>query len=554
MSAPQLSDDDLEAEAILSDTDFEDAIVGRSNASEDSNVSDDEVRTDGETHYNCMCALCKRCLICGSEKGNCTCSPRDYTGLMTGIYRDVSVYATTVSAFLQYRDSPLPKLPPGEYLPKVKLCLIKGNGCHKKYSNWKETATGKAAMERSTLQELPSTPKLREKPVKSQRAPNKVKVSHFTEEASSAAKGDDRNDAPTKETSDSKKRKDAQLSVSLHTCINSKGVSTLIESVKLAIPDVESFEDLWKYLETNLEKWNNLLWDRSKFYYTEGVSKSPNFYAIHNWLQFTGFLELVHTALPSKKPILIIRQVREQPSSKAHSADSGKQDADLEKHSGSWMSSRTGRMLSLLQKLDDLYSNNCAENPSGCLHDNIDGVDVHLRLTSDMKSGWAAQIGGKVEGVDLHTPPTSLDEFNLENYKPVQKQWSKKRSIQGVLQTAVAAPVNASNLPLPEMQSSAPANGGQPRTIRFFRRTADSTVASMTGRLCFEESDTVASMLKKARFPTVIPGKLLSAWEMGEDSDRQFLFDGNLKTTLNREHTDILIKAEDESTEPVFFY
>ncbi|KAJ3248022.1 hypothetical protein HDU77_008266 [Chytriomyces hyalinus] len=508
---------------------------------------------DPEIHYNCMCALCKRCLICSSEKGNCTCSPYDYTELMAGIYRDVSVFFTTVSVFLRYRNSPLPKLPPGEYLPKVKLCLQKGNGCHKKYSNWKETVMGKAAMEQSTSQELLFTPKLHEKPAKSQRAPKKVKVLNFAEEASSAAIGDTVNDASPKETSASKKQKNAQLSVSLHMCPNSKGVSTVIESMKLAIPDVESLEDLWKHLEINLDSWDSCLWARSKFYYTEGASKSPSFYAIHNWSQFAGFLELVHTAMPSKKPILIIWQLRE----KLPSTGSGKQDLDLEKHSGSWMSSRTGRMVSLLQKLDGIHSKKCVENPTGCLHESIDGVEVHLRLTSEMKAAWAAQIGAEVEGVDFHSPPTSLDDFNLENYKPVRNQWSRKQSNQGVLQTAVAAPANASNLLLPERQSSAPANADiriQPRTIRFFRRAADRTVTSMTGRLCFEESDTVASMLQKAKFPTVIPGKLLSAWEMGEDSDRQFLFDGNLKSTLNREHTDILIKAEDEPTEPIFFY
>ncbi|KAJ3264688.1 hypothetical protein HDU77_007883, partial [Chytriomyces hyalinus] len=134
---------------------------------------------------------------------------------------------------------------------------------------------GKAAMEQSTSQELLFTPKSCEKPAKSQRAPKKVKVSNFAEEASSAAIGDTVNDALPKETSDSKKRKNAQLSVSLHTCPNSKGVSTVIESVKLAIPDVESLEDFWKHLEINLDSWDSCLWDRSKFYYAEGASKSP---------------------------------------------------------------------------------------------------------------------------------------------------------------------------------------------------------------------------------------------------------------------------------------
>ncbi|KAJ3381966.1 hypothetical protein HDU80_001658 [Chytriomyces hyalinus] len=92
-----------------------------------------------------------------------------------------------------------------------------------------------------------------------------------------------------------------------------------------------------------------------------------------------------------------------------------------------------------------------------------------------------------------------------------------------------------------------------PQTIQFFGRpSADAPISKITGKLSFEESDTVATMLRKAGFD--IYNKVLIAWELGAESDWQFLFDGKLKATLTKEHTDILIKAEEVAPSNFIFH
>ncbi|KAJ3378200.1 hypothetical protein HDU80_002942, partial [Chytriomyces hyalinus] len=223
---------------------------------DDADKLDKSVDVPPAIHCHCICALCNLCLRCGDPTVSFLCkSDCGFLQLKTGIFKDISVLATNVTTFLQHCNHPLPKLQHGQYLPKVKLCSVKGNGCHKRYSNWKASVMGKASapgpLATSTpTRQLPVTPQMRKKPAKSQKAPKKVKVSQPITILDPSK--DAENESPKQETSAIKKESTVQLSVSLHAPPNSKGVSTVIESAKIVLPDVNSIEKVWDHLDKNL--------------------------------------------------------------------------------------------------------------------------------------------------------------------------------------------------------------------------------------------------------------------------------------------------------------
>ncbi|KAJ3389384.1 hypothetical protein HDU80_011497 [Chytriomyces hyalinus] len=242
-------------------------------AAEDNEAEDNEAEVYPAARYQRVCALCNCCLSCGDATVDCICAYRSGNiELNFKIYKDVAVHGTSIAAFLQYRNVPLPNLPPGHYLPKVKLCSSKSKGCHKKYSNWKETGLGKASEHShfpaaSSRPDLPITPQSQthKKPVQSQQAPKKVKVANYAAKLVLNPKGDAENDPPLKETVEN----DALLKETTDTKKQKTGVSTAIETVKIVPPDVGSLVDMWAYLESNLEAWEPASWDRSKLHYTE---------------------------------------------------------------------------------------------------------------------------------------------------------------------------------------------------------------------------------------------------------------------------------------------
>ncbi|KAJ3234271.1 hypothetical protein HDU77_000432, partial [Chytriomyces hyalinus] len=338
-----------------------------------------------------------------------------------------------------------------------------------------------------------------------QQAPKKVKVSKNkakivlvpkgdveSDAASKEAieiKDDVENDPPSKEAIETKKQKtgnivliihliSVHMSVSLHGPVI-KGISTAIETVKIVIPNFESLEDVWEHFETNFKDWEPASWDRTKLHYTEAFDHAD-------------------TVLTTSK------------------------------------------------KLEAAHANKCLENPDGCLHETVNGMTVHLQLTVRMRGAWVKQITAGTPGVDLQHPPTSLDSFNLENYKPAQsaqRKWSQNVPNLGPLKRTHAASGNLLNVRPPEVPPPAVAQIAiVPQTVRFFgRAAADAPISQITGKLSFEESDTIASLLFNAGYN--VDKKGLVAWEM--DADRQFLFDGKLKSTLTSVHTDIFIKAEE---------
>ncbi|KAJ3239364.1 hypothetical protein HDU78_002878 [Chytriomyces hyalinus] len=175
-------------------------------------VEDDKVKLIDTTRYRFNCALCNLCLRCGDIEVDCICTLCSANSeLKIEMYKDVATHGTSISVFLQHCHCPLPTLPPGQYLPKVKLCSYNNKGCHKKFSNWKETLMGKASMRSpfpaaSTSQNPPATPQTRQKPVKSQQAPKKVKVAKSTAKIV-LPKADAENDPLAKETTEIKKEK-----------------------------------------------------------------------------------------------------------------------------------------------------------------------------------------------------------------------------------------------------------------------------------------------------------------------------------------------------------
>ncbi|KAI8828303.1 hypothetical protein BJ741DRAFT_582962 [Chytriomyces cf. hyalinus JEL632] len=271
------------------------------------------------------------------------------------------------------------QLLPGQLLLKIKLCSLKGKGCHKKYSNWKDTAVGRAASQAplavATTVDHPVSPQNRKKPAKCQKAPKQVKVSNSTETENLDPDEDaENNPQPIKKVAPAKKRKD------------------------------------WV------------------------------------WPQVVNFIEMFETSTPTKKPILIIRQ-------------------GAENNSPAFFHSLThGSVIDQAEK-----------NPEGCLHDFKDGVKVHLKLTTQMKIAWVAQIlivskVGKIAGVDLHNPPTSLDTFNLERYKPARSKWGRLSSSEPVQEKTDGA---SEDHPSPKVKAEPRI---EPQTIRFFRRDFDGTV------------------------------------------------------------------------------
>ncbi|KAJ3231671.1 hypothetical protein HDU78_007586 [Chytriomyces hyalinus] len=555
MSDPKLSDIDWESDAGMVTADENNPIVhgyqsDEDNQSDKDNQSDEGVKFLPAVHFHRFCALCTLCLRCGEGKANCLCvDDHGSYGLKAEIYKDITIEGTPVATFLSYRSSPLPQLLPGQLLRRIKLCSYKGNGCHKKYSNWKDTAAGREAIESamespitvSKTVDLPLMPQTREKPTRRQKAPKKAKVSKII----TLDHDEDAENGPLPiKTTPAKKETTVQLSVSLHTSANNRGISTCIYSAKVVMPAVTSLEELWDHLEKSLEAWEPHRWDRNKLHYIEGNTKSPTIYVIRGWLQFVNFLEMFETSTPAKKLTLIIRQVA------SDGQESGKKDG----RSRGTVLDRADSMITATDRLAAVYNKKCAENPDSCLHDNKNGVQVHLRLTTEMKIASVTQIVAKTVRVDFHNPPTSLDAFNLEHYKPARNKWSSTLSKEVVQQNTECASGSASTI-IQFKKPSPKANAQlrvEPQTIRFFGRNVDSTVYAMTGKIAFEESDTISTMLLKAEFPTKIAGKRLSAWE--KDSDRQFLFDGKLKSTLTHEHTDIVIKGQTDLATQFNFY
>ncbi|KAJ3224211.1 hypothetical protein HDU78_011067, partial [Chytriomyces hyalinus] len=106
---------------------------------------------------------------------------------------------------------------------------------------------GKASMQSpfpaaSTSQNHPVTPQTCQKPVKSLQVPKKVKVVKSTAKIVPVPEADVENNPPAKETTDIKMEK----TVSLHGPAN-KAISTLIESAKIVLPNVQTLDDWVAY-------------------------------------------------------------------------------------------------------------------------------------------------------------------------------------------------------------------------------------------------------------------------------------------------------------------